>query len=465
MKKILLVIIAITFIIATGCQDRTELTAPVAKNPNLGSVNFTKLVSIGNSITAGYQSGSLFASAQEYSFGNILAKQVGASYVQPLYSDPGSAGRIEVVSLTPFVTKTNTTSGSPINLTYQLPYNNLGVPGAALYDILVAKNSQTSVTGNNPFFDLVLRNIGTEYQQAKMLQPTFITFWIGNNDVLGYATSGGKSPYTTAAVFDPLYRLTADSIASIGAKVAVASVMDVTVIPFFNTVGPQLAMGVAFTKLGLPGLFYAKHNEATGTLADSLSLLTGKVLITLKASAYTAYLGLPSGKFYKDNNVTALPVGVDTTKPFGMHPQNPIPDALVLDADEIVLARGLTQSYNTTIKTVAEEKGFVYVDVNAALLAIRAKDFTGGTIINGIKFKTTFVEGGIFSLDGVHPTSQGAAIITNEFIKAINTKYTTSIPLVDVSTIPASLTFGKKVSGYKDLSKYFDINAFKDLRF
>jgi hypothetical protein len=51
-----------------------------------------------------------------------------------------------------------------------------------------------------------------------------------------------------------------------------------------------------------------------------------------------------------------------------------------------------------------------------------------------------------FSLDGIHPTSQGYGIIANEFIKAVNTKYNASIPLVDVSTIPGSLVFTESVS-------------------
>ena len=60
-----------------------------------------------------------------------------------------------------------------------------------------------------------------------------------------------------------------------------------------------------------------------------------------------------------------------------------------------------------------------------------------------IAFTTTFVTGGLFSLDGVHPTSRGQGIIANEFIKVINTKWGTSIPLVNVSQIPGSLILAK----------------------
>ena len=64
-------------------------------------------------------------------------------------------------------------------------------------------------------------------------------------------------------------------------------------------------------------------------------------------------------------------------------------------------------------------------------------------ILDGIPFTTTFVTGGLFSLDGVHPTSRGYGIVANEFIKVINTKWGTSIPLVNVSQIPGSLILAK----------------------
>ncbi len=61
--------------------------------------------------------------------------------------------------------------------------------------------------------------------------------------------------------------------------------------------------------------------------------------------------------------------------------------------------------------------------------------------VNGVIFNANYVSGNFFSLDGIHPTSQGYGIIANEFITAINSKYGSSIPAVDVSTIPGSLIF------------------------
>ena len=189
----------------------------------------------------------------------------------------------------------------------------------------------------NPFFDIVLRNQGavqlSQFQQAKALHPTFITLWIGSNDVLGFATSGGFSPNapTSPVQFAALYHMLADSIASLGAKVAVANIPNVTDIPFFTTVGPMMAMGIPWAtlrQLGSPGVFYQKHGETFNqtSFIDSIGLLTGKILVTLPAQNYP--LGQPGGKWYRDNNYPGLPPGIDTTQPLGFDPRNPIPDAL-----------------------------------------------------------------------------------------------------------------------------------------
>ena len=48
---------------------------------------------------------------------------------------------------------------------------------------------------------------------------------------------------------------------------------------------------------------------------------------------------------------------------------------------------------------------------------------------------TTDFMGGLFSLDGVHPTNTGYAIIANEFIKTMNRSLRTNIPYVSVALV------------------------------
>jgi lysophospholipase L1-like esterase len=478
MKFKLIVSIFLAVFAFYSCDDYTDLTPPV-QNQTSGQANFSRYVALGNSLTAGYQSSALYQSAQIYSYPNLLAQRMGTTFELPLISDPGLGGRLEIANLDPFTLYTNPASGAPLNLNYPGPYNNLGVPGALTYDILFAKSSTTCASyvfanSPNPYFDIILRNnvlnLGTPLEQALAQAPTFVTLWIGNNDVLGYSTSGGTSPSAPTATsdFQQLYGGISQGLAQSGAKVAVANIPNVSVIPFFTTVGPMLALNPAAHwwqiallqgAAGLPatGLIYVSHSSSGINLglpykigfADSTALLRGTTLLTLAGQTYAGLIGTATGKFYRDNHYPSLPVGIDTTQPFGLHPQNPFPDAYVLDPDEITVSNNAVASYNSIIAGLANTFGFALADVNALLNGIRASDFTTGTNIDGINFKTTYVQGGLFSLDGVHPTSQGQAIIANEFIKAINSKFGASIPRIDVSSIPGSLELHKIVK-YKN---------------
>lgn len=416
MKKYLILFLSVTVVTGLyyGCEDRNELTPP--SPPSAGSANFTKFVSIGNSLTAGYQSGSLYESAQMYSFGSLIAKQVGTVFEQPIMSDPGTGGRLEVQALTAtgVTLYTNPNMGTPKNATLARPYNNLGVPGALLYDVMNATNANDCYAGKfagspNPMFDLVLRNsalnIGSQFKQTTVQSPTFITLWIGNNDILGHATTGATIPFTPTTTFAGLYKQLIDTLASTGSKVVVANIPDVTAIPFFTTVGATLKAS------GISALW------AVRGVRDTIPLSTSTNYFTLKSSDLIA-------------------AGKGTAK------ANPLPSSVVLDSLEAANVKAVITNYNATIASLASSKNFGVVDIHTIFNDI-AKN---GIVVNGISFSAAFITGGLFSLDGVHPSSRGHGIVANEFIKVINSKFGANISLVNVSTIPGSITLKKEVS-------------------
>jgi lysophospholipase L1-like esterase len=454
----LFIIIALMF---AGCEDRSDLIAPPAPSPKSGNADLTTYVAIGNSLTAGYESSALYESAQVYSYPNQIAQQVGATFVQPLIADPGIGGQIKVVSLDPFVTITEPVQGgAPLNLTYPYPYNNLGIPGVVLADVMNSTTTAGSYS-KSPFIDIILRGQGTQFAQAKALHPTFITLWIGNNDVLGFAASGGANPSspTDANTFAFLFSQLADSLAATGANVVVANIPSVTAIPFFTTVGPGFAQMLSAANVA--GFYYQDHNYApqVGTPGQ---LANYSMLLTLISQSYLADFGKPSGRFYRDNGLNPALFGVDTTEAFGASPSNPIPNALILDASEIQTAATAVSNFNNTISGIATAKGWGLVDINTIFNNIALSGITE----NGVNFTTAFVTGGLFSLDGVHPTAQGQAIIANEFIKVINSKFGSSYSQIDVSTIPGSLGFAKKISiNFADKNTYIDPTFKKYLMF
>jgi lysophospholipase L1-like esterase len=446
MKKILKIVsfVFIAALILIGCDEYNKVTAPTL---DVGSADFSRFVSIGNSLTMAEQSGSVFESSQKYSFGKMIANVVGTSYEQAIFSDPGTGGRLEIQAID-LVNGTaeivvNPNQGSPTNLTYPAPYNNLGIKGAFLTDVLNARDASTSYTAlfgsPNPLFDAVLRGFGTQMELAMAQQPTFVTLWIGHNDILAFATRGGLFPITDVQQFAADYKTILDNLQAIGAQVVIGNITDVKKIAFFTTVGPGIGLSLQANQI--PGMVYQTMTGGIGQATPD-DLFAGNVLILLTGSSAASLIGDVSGAYYSLNGIP-VPPNVNTAFPFGLSPENPWPNNLTLDPDEMAIVDQIVAAYNAIIEAEATSRGYAIADVKTLLSNIGSQ---GGIEVNGINFTSRFISGNAYSVDGVHPTTQGYGLITNEFIKAINAKYGASIPQIDVSSLPGSLVFAKGVS-------------------
>jgi lysophospholipase L1-like esterase len=462
--------------VLVGCSEDKTPSGP----NNTGSINTSVYVAVGNSITAGYQSGALYEAAQQYSMTNLIAQQLGTNCVQPIFPGSGTGSLMRITSLTPVtIVKDPNSMIPPSNIDHPAPYNNLGIPGAIMYDGLdTAEINAKSQKRANPFFRLILRDQGlfgaSQVLQAIKLHPTVMTLWLGNNDVLGYATSGGVSPSTFTpqgtfgAMFSNTVRLILDSLPNI--SLVCGNIPDVRVIPFFTTVGPMVAPILAQNNVSLA---YQRHGEPTvGTGTTRLIPGANDALITLTGSPYAPLIGQATGKWYRDLADSkgvppsdVLPAGIDTTKPFGLHPLNPWPDALILDNTELTQINLNTQQYNDEItrqiNTIQTQRTVKIGLVN--IYNIFNKINIDGYSVAGEKLTTAYVSGGLFSLDGVHPSSKGMGVLANEFIKVMNATFGANIPQVDISRIPGlRVPLGK--SGLRfDLSWQIPPGAFDDM--
>ncbi len=463
MKSHLTLAIALIFLAAIvgGCADE----AP--PGPSLGGTSISKYVAVGNSLTAGYQSNGLYRSAQEYSFPNLVQKQLrdaGANlgdFVQPLWSDPGSpsstnpsiAGRYELLVLdpvSPVIGPRGVAPGSPINLALNRPYDNLGLPGAPLAGFLDTVGTYHGGLGpyiirTNPPVSQPFPK--SPYLQAVALNPDLVTFWLGANDVLGYATTGGASPSipapTPSATFTLLYTNSLGALrASLpNAKIIVANVPSVTAVPFFTTIGPKVKAALASTVFAAGGDFYyqkaGESGAATGTTKFD-EAAGSRPLLTLPGGAYATLIGTPTFEPFRSlfapfgGYPAAAAAGLDSTKPFGLHPQNPWPNAYVLDATEQTNVSNAITAFNSTIATVAAANNAEVFDAYAFFNDVAAN----GYLWAGTVFTADYVTGGLFSLDGVHPSSRGNGVIANQFIKVMNQKFGMSVQPVNISSIP-----------------------------
>jgi hypothetical protein len=119
---------------------------------------------------------------------------------------------------------------------------------------------------------------------------------------------------------------------------------------------------------------------------------------------------------------TAFPVLSDPQQALA-----PQPDEFILTLDELDSIRSFTQDYNDIINGY-ESADVGVIDMNELLSALNAGVFLDGTEVDG-----TYIQGGLFSLDGVHLTPRGYAIVANAYIDAINSKFNASIPPTNIS--------------------------------
>jgi lysophospholipase L1-like esterase len=365
--------------------------------------DFTRYVSLGDSLTAGFWSGGLVSTVQVNSYPALLKRQAtgsSASFQQPLVRYPGIPNTLQLVSLLPStVIAPAAGQGVPLNLTLQAPYNNLGVPGAKVHDTLA--------TTNGGLHDLILRNPNfgntTALQQALIQKPTFVTLWIGNNDVLGAATSGiviDGVTLTTVASFESDFRTILANLKGSGAKLAIANIPDVTSIPFISTI-PSVVVNPATRK---PVLV----NGAPVPLIGPKGLLTAAdhVLLTAQTS-----LGKGLG----------IPAALGGTG-------KPLLDTDVLDAQESAKVQDRINNFNAIILQAAGDAGAAFVDVNSFFKQIAAH----GLDVGGVVYTNAYLTGGLFSYDGVHPTPFGYAVIANAWISAIDAKFGATIKPVNL---------------------------------
>ena len=431
MKRFLtFIIIAVVF---AACKpDITQFSA------SKGDADFTRYVSLGNSITAGYTNGALYKSGQMYSYPSILAKQFqlvgGGAFVQPVVNSEfgiqdGNPYGHYVLGMTPDCTTGSTslgpmpTMGAKESLT-SIGYhvNNLGVPGAKSYHLLAPGYGSLAGLANgtaNPYYVRFASSITSKVlDEVAYINPTFFTLWIGNNDVLQYALNGGSADSITAtALFQQALTATVATLKAYGAKGAVANLPDVTSIPYFTTI-PYNGLALS-SQAQVSGL-----NAAYGPLGISFHLGQNAFIIQ-DVSAPGQMRQIKAGE------LLLLSTPRDSICA-GWGSLKPIPAKYVLDLTEINKIKAATVAYNTILATLASTNNLAYVDFNSYF-----NSFKTGLYIDGNLYSNIFVTGGIFSLDGIHPTAKGNAIIANYFLKAINAKYNAQIPYANLNDYPS----------------------------
>jgi lysophospholipase L1-like esterase len=429
---------AVVSIVFFACKPHVDAPA-ISK----GSLDLTHYVAIGNSMSAGYADNALYNAGQQASYPNLIAQQLklaGAGDFKQPYVDPSSVGigvnQNSRYALAPSADCSGAISLAPIaianegdfnifttSVAAQGPFNNMAVPGAkAITTIYPGYGNPANGPGNfNPFFTRMTANPASAsiLSDAAAQNPSFFTLSIGNDDVYAYALSGGALDGITPSAgapgsgFDASIDVIVGTLTSNGAKGVIANIPDLTSIPYFTTIpynglvlddANAAALSAAYQPLGI-----TFHAGANGFIIEDANAPGGMRQI-------------------QQGEMVLLSTPQDSLKCGGWGSMKPIPNAYVLTATEITAANNAITAYNNKLKATADAAGLAYADVNSLFNTVKT-----GIVYNGVGINAQFVAGGAFSLDGVHLTPLGNALLANTFIKAINSKYGSSIPQVDAT--------------------------------
>lgn len=478
-----------------------------------GSADFSNFVALGNSLMAGYTDKGLFIASQNNSLPNIMAQKMGlvggGDFTQPIMND--NIGGLLLggnVIQTPRLyfdgsgpAVLDATPTTEVGIIQTGPYNNMGVTGAKSYHLLA--NGYGNIAGvvpglSNPYFVRMASTPNASILEDALAQsPSFFALWIGNMDVLNYATSGGtginqtgnfdpttygNNDITDPMVFGQAYGALVQALTAGGAQGVIANIPDVSVLPFFTTVPNNALVLDAATAGQLTGFFQAVSGIflqgllLQGVPLEQAQLLAAQYAIIFEEGPNRFIIDVPQTltnplgfRQMTENELLLLTIdqsalaqgygsvvltpevievlvllqggGTPTIEQalLVLNAVSGIDDKDALDTSELDEIEIATNAYNSTIESLANQGGLAFVDAQAILDQIATGGFRSGDFI----LTSALVQGGAFSLDGVHPTARGYATIANEFLKAIDVTYGSNFGeaadgLVDVGEYPTN---------------------------
>ena len=458
-----------------GACDDEAVNPPTAA----AGAMFARYIALGNSITAGFQSGGIDSTTQNQSYAVLLANSMGTTFIIPKLAGQGCPPLFSNI-----FTQERTSAVPCAVRTDEIPefINLVAIPGAAVIDVF---SNFDPASGPNTL-TTVLGGGHTQLQNAAMVRPTFVTVWIGNNDALGavltVGNAGDPSLVTDPGTFATRYTAMMDSLDALGSIQGgvLIGVVQVALAPYLTqgrvwkgfelgfdaqvqaqfdaafaaTVAGLVAAGIlppiptvenaTLTTLGINANFFdvdlnCLANQpltATDTAWASVPFhMGGPILSAASAGAADPTAGANLITFGVDSLVRILNPAAPAPN-VAMLPTPTVMDCSVADAVTATEATNLFASvsaFNATIEAEADERGWVYIDPNDLLRqlaqdtsAIRPFPAFPGTASNDATLNTPF--GSALSLDGIHPSASVHRSLASVLIVAINAAYSSSIP-------------------------------------
>ena len=385
-----------------ACSSDKKILGPT----NLASDLFKSYVAMGNSITAGYQSGGIVDSTQRQSYAFLLASRMGTQYHYASLAKPGCPAPI-----INFNTQARPTGAPPCALRSASSItdilNNVAVPGASSYD-------PTAINGT-PFSNALTTFIlggKTQVERALDAKPTFVTIGIVGNDYLSFAVQDGRT--AALAGITPVATFTANYDKTIAQLLAGAPDLKGVIMGNVLPTNPPIMFAAA--AMSNPAFKAGFDAQAGTTTTLDPSCTAGGAGATSLINTFLAHQ-IRAGVF--PPIVACVPGGASGALPA------PIGDILILDPTEQTMINTIVNGYNTYLQTKANSIGWAYYDPNTLLTTLKA----AGTVIRATPNYASATQpfGTGMSLDGVHPAAAVHKLLANDLIGVINTKFGTSL--------------------------------------
>ncbi|OHX67034.1 SGNH/GDSL hydrolase family protein [Flammeovirga pacifica] len=283
------------------------------------ALDFTTYVALGNSLTAGVTDNAWMAKSQVNSYPQLIANKLqevglGATgFNQPLISHSG-----EEYFGAPFIL---TSQGPCFNCkTPKVPTTNIYQEHGGFHNMAVS--GMKAVEVNNPalaagVYAYFASNPGrsTVLSDALMQNPTFFSVWLGANDVLGYATSGGSmgpGSITSQSDYEEAIGMVLDSMDARGAKGALLNVPDITNAALFQTTPNTLEKMLAANGMELTDEFLTLVN---GYLANAFDSSIIKQVEVARPTITSLLTPIPAA-----GNANTIGIAVQTAPSLGKDP-------------------------------------------------------------------------------------------------------------------------------------------------
>lgn len=378
---------------------------------------FERYVSLGNSITAGFQSLGINDSTQRQAYPFLIAQAAGADFDLPLLPRPGCPPPMRA----PF--STTTIAGTPLGQAVCFfraspaprTVDNLAVPGANIADAI---DHTFNTNPTDTFNRLQTFILGGRSQIEAMVDanPTFVSVMLGSGDALGAALDGDAALLTPTDEFAASLDELVDAINGTDAQeVLLIGAVNANVMPALQ-----------------PGLFYWAVKQDPNTAP----LLPKEVS---DDCAPVNFLGQPNPLTRNMISYTVLfdaaveEISCANDAPYVLPP-----------AEQLAISQRVGE-YNALIAQAAEENDWVFFDINAWLMPAIA-DPVLLRKCQGLATARTQAEiraailatcpspdpavgfGSFMSYDGIHPSAEAHLLVSRAIVDTLNEALALQIP-------------------------------------